>query len=141
MTAKEYLCRYHNILEEIKVKQQYIEFCKERESSISGPSYDFMPKNPNRDTEAPFVKWMIKRKTAEDELKELVKKSKLIKQETERTIMDLNDESYEMILVMRYFDWMTWEDIASRLYCSAATIKRKHERAIGLLKFQKKCII
>ena len=35
MTVKEYLCRYHNILEEIKVKKQYIEFCKERESSIS----------------------------------------------------------------------------------------------------------
>lgn len=108
MSTKEYLCRYHNILEEIKVKKQYIEFCKEHESSISGPSYDPMPKSPNRDTEAPFVKWMIKRKTAEDELKELVKKSNLIRQETERTIMALNDESYEMILVMRYLDWMTW---------------------------------
>ena len=62
MTVKEYLCRYHNILEEIKVKKQYIEFCKERESSISGPSYDFMPKSPNRDSEAPFVKWLIKRR-------------------------------------------------------------------------------
>ena len=94
-----------------------------------------MPKSANRDTEAPFVKWMIKRKTAEDELKELVKKSNLIKQESEKTIMALNDESYEMILVMRYLDWMTWEDIADKLYCSAATIKRKHERAISELKF------
>lgn len=93
-----------------------------------------MPKSPNIDTEAPFVKWMIKRKTAEDELKELVKKSNLIKQETEKTIMALNDESYEMILVMRYLDWMTWEDIESRLYCSAATIKRKHEKAIPKMK-------
>ena len=135
MTAKEYLCRYHNILEGIKVKKQYIEFCKERESSISCPSYDPMPKSPNRDTEAPFVKWMIKRKTAEDELKELVKKSNMVKQETEKTIMALNDESYEMILVMRYLDWMTWEDIGSRLYCSAATIKRKHEKALELLIF------
>ena len=136
MTPKEYLCGYHNILEKIKIKKEYIEFCKDREKSISSPSYDPMPKSPTRDTEAPFVKWMIKRKTAEEELIELVKKSNLIKQETERTIMALNDESYEMILVMRYLDWMTWEDIASRLYCSAATIKRKHERAIGLLKFQ-----
>ena len=136
MTPKEYLCRYHNILEKIKIKKEYIEFCKDREKSISSPSYDPMPKSPNIDTEAPFVKWMIKRKTAEEELVELVKESNLIKQETERTIMALNDESYEMILVMRYLDWMTWEDIASRLYCSAATIKRKHERAIGLLKFQ-----
>ena len=85
-------------------EQQYIEFCKECELSISGPSYDFMPKIPNRDTEAPFVKWMIKRKTAEDELKAKVSS---IKVETEKTIMELNDELYEMILIMRYIEWMT----------------------------------
>ncbi len=39
-----------------------------------------------------------------------------------------------MILIMRYIDWMTWEDIAERLYFSKATIKRKHEKAIELLK-------
>ena len=133
MTVKEYLCRYHNILEEIKVKKQYIEFCKERESSISGPSYDFMPKSPNRDTEAPFVKWLIKRRTAEDELNELEEKARKVKEETETAISKLNDECSEMILFMRYLEWMTWEDIGSRLYCSAATIKRKHEKAIELL--------
>ena len=133
MTAKEYLCRYHNTLEEIKVKKQYIEFCKERESSISGPSYDFMPKSPNRDTEAPFVKWLIKRRTAEDELNELEEKARKVKEETETAISKLNDECSEMILFMRYLEWMTWEDIGSKLYCSAATIKRKHEKAIELL--------
>jgi DNA-directed RNA polymerase specialized sigma subunit len=135
MTVKEYLCRYHNILEEIKVKKQYIEFCKERESSISGPSYDFMPKSPNRDTEAPFVKWLIKRRTAEDELNELEEKARKVKEETETAISKLNDECSEMILFMRYLEWMTWEDIGSKLYCSAATIKRKHEKAISELKF------
>ena len=133
MTPKEYLCRYHNILEKIKIKKEYIEFCKEREKSISSPSYDPMPKSPNIDTEAPFVKWMIKRKTAEEELVELVKESNLIKQETERTIMALNNESYEMILVMRYLDWKKWEDIANRLYISIATVKRWHIKALELL--------
>ena len=133
MTPKEYLCRYHNILEKIKIKKEYIEFCKDREKSISSPSYDPMPKSPNIDTEAPFVKWMIKRKTAEEELVELVKESNLIKQETERTIMSLNNESYEMILVMRYLDWKTWEDISSKLYSSPRTLRRRHDEAIKLI--------
>ncbi len=135
MTPKEYLCRYHNILEKINIKKEYIEFCKEREMSISSPTFDAMPKSPNFNTEAPFVKWIIKRKQAEDELVVLRNEAERIKLETEKTIMELNDETYEMILIMRYLDWMKWNDIADRLYCSAATIKRKHEKAIGLLRY------
>jgi len=134
MTVKEYLCRYHNILEKIKIKKEYIEFCKQRGASLSSPSFDGMPKSPNYDTNPPFVKWLIKRKQAEDELKELEKKAEEVKLETEETIAELNDECYEMILIMRYIDWMTWEDIADRLYCSIATIKRKHEKALRELK-------
>ena len=48
--------------------------------------------------------------------------------------MALNDESYEMILVMRYLDWMKWDDIANRLYISIATVKRRYENALMLLK-------
>jgi len=133
MTPKEYLCRYHNILEKIKTKKEYIEFCKEREKSISSPSYDPMPKSPNIDTDAPFVKWLIRRREAEDELVELKRQAELIKIETEKTIMELNNELYEMILIMRYIEWMTWEDISDRLYFSVATIKRKHGKAIEAL--------
>ena len=138
MTPKEYLCRYHNILEKISIKKEYIEFCKQRGTSISSPSFDGMPKSPNKDNEAPFVKWLIKRKQAEEDLKNLETKAKEIKFETEQTIISLNNETYEMILIMRYIDWMTWEDIAARLYFSKATIKRKHEKAIECLK--KVCI-
>ena len=107
-------------MEKIKIKKEYIEICKERERSISNPSYAPMPKSPNRDNEAPFVKWLIKRKQAEEDLKNLETKAKEIKFETEQTIISLNNETYEMILIMRYIDWMTWEDIAARLYFSKA---------------------
>ncbi len=133
MTAKEYLCRYHNLMERIKIKEQYIEFCKQRGASISSPSFDGMPKSPTRDNEAPFVKWLIKRKQAEEELESLETRAKEVKLETEQTIMTLNNETYEMVLIMRYIDWMTWEDIAAKLYFSKATIKRKHEKAIEYL--------
>ena len=134
MDAKQYLCRYHNILEKIKIKEEYVSFCRERESSISSPSYDPMPKSPNIDTEASFVKWLIKRRTAEDELLELQKEAERIRLETEKKIMDLNDETYIMILIMRYLEWQKWVDIANRLYASVATIKRRHERALTMLK-------
>ncbi len=94
-----------------------------------------MPKSPNRDTETPFVKWLIRRREAEDELVELKRQANDIKLETEKTIMELNDELYQMILIMRYIEWMTWQDISSKLYFSVPTIKRKHEKAILILKF------
>ena len=133
MTVKEYLCRYHNILEKIKIKKEYIEFCKQRGASLSSPSFDGMPKSPNYDTDPPFVKWLIKRKQAEDELKELEKKAEEVKLETEQKIMVLNNECYEMILILRFIDWETYESIAKRLYFSKATIKRKLEKALSLI--------
>lgn len=90
-----------------------------------------MPKSPNRDTEAPFVKWLIRRREAEDELVELKRQANDIKLETEKTIMELNDELYQMILIMRYIEWMTWEDISNRLYFSVATIYRKIKMALS----------
>lgn len=141
MDKKTYLCRYHNLLEKIQKKKEYIAFCHERAGSIPGPQYGERINNPSPSYEAPFVKWIYRGIEAEDELKELEAKAELVKQEIETAISKLEDETLQMILVYRYIDWMPWSEIAAKVYWSIATVKRKHEMAIEMLKFQKKCII
>lgn len=141
MDKKTYLCRYHNLLEKIQKKKEYIAFCDERASSIPGPQYGERINNPSPSYEAPFVKWIYRGIEAEDELKELEAKAELVKQEIETAISKLEDETLQMILIYRYIDWLSWLEISNKVFWSIATVKRKHERAIGLLKFQEKCII
>ncbi len=134
MNVKDYLSRYHNLIVEISRKRDYIFFCRERSSIIPGPSYgDDVPKSPNRNREAPFVKWKLKAIDAESELARMEKEACKVKFEIESTIAGLEDESLQMILVLRYIDWMTWGRISRRLNWSVATIKRRHDEALVLL--------
>lgn len=134
MDKKTYLCRYHNLLEKIEKKKEYIDFCHERAGAIPGPCYGERINNPSPSYEAPFVKWIYRAIDAEDELKDLEEKAKLAKQEIETVISKLEDETLQMILVYRYIDWMTWSEIAVKVYYSDKTIRRKHDLAIDMLK-------
>ena len=133
MDKKEYLSRYHNLLEQIEKKKRYIDFCEERSYSIAGPIYDDMPKVPNTSNEAPFVRWIFKGIEAKEELEVLEKKAVEIKLEIERAINTVKDEELQMLLTYRYIECLTWEDIGHKLYLSLSSIKRKHLDALDSL--------
>lgn len=133
MDKKTYLCRYHNLLEKIQKKKEYIAFCHERAGSIPGPSFGERVNNPSPSYEAPFVKWIYRAIDAEDELKDLEAKAELAKQEIETVISKLGDEDLQMILIYRYIDWLSWIEISNKIYCSLASIYRKHNEAIEKL--------
>lgn len=138
MDKKTYLCRYHNLLEKIQKKKEYIAFCHERAGSIPGPQYGERINNPSPSYEAPFVKWIYRGIEAEDELKELEAKAELVKQEIETAISKIEDETMQMILVYRYIDWLSWLEISNKVFWSIATVKRKHEQAIALINISQK---
>lgn len=135
MDKISYLCRYHNLIVKIEKKKEYIAFCNERAGSIPGPSYGERINNPSPSHDAPFVKWVYRAIDAEEELKRLEDKAKNAKQEIETAIAKLEDETLQMILIYRYIDWLTWSEIATRVYYSDKTVRRKHDLAIGLLEF------
>lgn len=133
MDKKTYLCRYHNLLEKIQKKKDYIAFCHERAGSIPGPQYGERINNPSPSYEAPFVKWIYRGIEAEDEFKELETKAELAKHEIETVISKLGDEDLQMILIYRYIDWLSWIEISNKIYCSLASVYRKHNEALEKL--------
>jgi len=134
MDKKEYLSRYHNLQLRIGKKKEYIAFCRERADSIPGPCYgERVGTNPNRNTEAPFEKWILRALDAEHELKDLEAKAEKVKSEIESSIAKLEDETMQMILVYRYIDWLTWIEISNKIYCSLASVYRNHREAIEKL--------
>lgn len=133
MDKKTYLCRYHNLLEKIQKKKEYIAFCHERAGSIPGPQYGERINNPSPSYEAPFVKWIYRAIDAEDELKDFEAKAELAKQEIETSISKIGDEDLQMILIYRYIDWLSWIEIANKIYCSLASVYRKHNEALEKL--------
>ena len=137
MDKKTYLCRYHNILEKIVKKKEYIAFCEERSNSIPGPCYDKIGTNPSPNLDAPFVKWIYRRIDAEAELKELEEKALKAKMEIEDSIAKLDDPDLERVLIYRYIDWKSWKEISEKMFYSSSTVRRKHEEALDKLVIEK----
>lgn len=133
MDKINYLCRYHNLIEKMEKKKEYIAFCNERAGSIPGPSYGERINNPSPSHEAPFVKWVYRAIDAEGELKKLEEKATNARQEIETSIAGLEDETLQMILVYRYIDWLSWIEISNKVYCSLSSVYRKHRDAIEKL--------
>lgn len=133
MEKKEYLCRYHNLIEKIERKKQYIAFCEERAQSIPGQDFSQERVDCTPSYEAPFVKWVLRGLDAERELKELEASAFVVKGEIETAIVKLADDKLQYLLVYRYIDWLTWEEIQERLFISQTTRKRWHDKALELL--------
>lgn len=133
LEKKEYLCRYHNLIEKIEKKKQYIAFCEERSHSIPGQDFSQERVDCTPSYEAPFVKWVLRGLDAERELKELEALASAVKSEIETVISKIDDYELQMVLFYRYIDWFTWNAICEKVFFSLATIKRKHRKALALI--------
>jgi hypothetical protein len=60
MTAKEYLNQARHLDALINCRLREIDYWKDLSSGVSGMRFDGMPHNPNRPTEAPFVRCLEK---------------------------------------------------------------------------------
>lgn len=135
MTAKEYLEQIGKLEHKIQCMKERAEYYDHMSLSIPGPSYgEKIGSNPNRNLEAPFIKWLIKL----DEIKrEIVKKEeelKNLKAEALMKIEALDNEDYKNVLIHRYFDHKKWGDIAAKMYASEKTVRRWHENALQAIK-------
>lgn len=137
MNKKEFLCQYHNLQYKIEKLKEYIKFCDERASSISSPALDGMPKSPNRNTEAPFVKWIYKKIEAEEKLKTLERESEKVKDEIETAIDKLSNTDLQRVLSYHYIDWLSWTVIGNKMFLSKSSLIRLHNTAIDELQIKK----
>jgi len=130
MTAKEYLSRVYRLDHKIYLMKLEVEEYNRLANSPPGqdftrPRVDHTPSN-----EAYFVKWVNKAIDKEAEIKKEIEKLEQIKVEVSNAIDVLDNIEYRMILKYRYINSMQFPDIASKLYMSESTLKRKHKEAL-----------
>ena len=130
MTAKEYLNQARHLDALINCRLREIDYWKDLSSGVSGMRFDGMPHNPNRTTEAPFVRCLEKideiQKDVEDKVAYLVR----LKEEINMAIDMLASRDEQLLLRYRYLDDFTWEEIARMLNVSLRTVHRIHGSAL-----------
>ena len=144
MDAKEYLSQIRKLEHKIYCMKLRYEEYEKMSLTIPGPTYgEKIGTNPNRNTDAPFLKWLYKKDelerdiiALEEKLKEFPDRDKYLKKEHDMKLLTLIDKK---ILIKRYFEGKTWDEIATIIFVSRSTVKRWHEEAINIL--SKKIIV
>ena len=130
MKVKEYLSRYHYTELKIKRLQEEVNEYIRLANSIPGCNFDAIRVDGTKSLDAPFVKWIHKALDNEQLIGELKKQLPVIKGEIISIIDELEDSQLKRVLIHRYIDWLSWSEIAKKLYFSSSKIRRMHDKAL-----------
>ena len=130
MNAKEYLSRYHDTEQKIIRMQAEVDEYIRLANSIPGMNFDAIRVDGTKSLDAPFVKWINRALDNELLIADMKRNLPIIKGEIISLIDELDDEQHKMVLIQRYIDWLSWNEIAAKMYVSLSTIKRWHRTAL-----------
>lgn len=130
MTAKEYLNQARHLDALINCRLREIDYWKDLSSGISGSSYE-PHYNPNKPTEAPFVKCLEKIDEIQRGVEEKVAQLIALRDEINSRIDMLENHEEQLVLRYRYLDNCTWEEIERMMNVSERTAFRIHGSALA----------
>jgi hypothetical protein len=130
MNAKEYLSRYHETEIKINKLQQMVDEYIRLANSIPGINFDAIRVDGTKSLKAPFEKWILRALNDESVITELKSKLPIIKGEIIAAIDELEDKELRKLLIYRYLDWSSWQEIADKMFVSISTLKRWHKEAL-----------
>ena len=129
MTTKEYLNQARHLDALIHCRLREIDYWRDLSSSVSGSSFE-EHHNPNRPTEAPFVRCLEKIDEIQHSVEEKVAYLVCLKDEINKAIDKLDNRDEQLLLRYRYLDNCTWEEIAAMLNVSIRSVHRIHGMAL-----------
>jgi len=136
MNAKEYLSRYHETEIKINKLQQMVDEYIRLANSIPGINFDAIRVDGTKSLHAPFEKWILRALNDEAVIIELKRKLPIIKGEIIAVIDELEDKELRKLLIYRYLDWSSWQEIADKMFVSISTLKRWHKIALQSIRFE-----
>ncbi len=129
MTAKEIFKQLARMDAFIDAKKQRLDALKTLASSIGSPNLSGMPKNPSKplsslaDAVCKALDLEVEIRSDEARLQE--KKVHLLE-----LIGTLDNSDHQTVLIKRYFERLSWENIASSMFYTTRWIFKLHGRAL-----------
>ena len=129
MTAKEYLNQARHLDALINCRLREIDYWRDLSSSVSGSNFE-PHYNPNKPTEAPFVRCLEKIDAIQRDVAGKIAYLVRLKGEINTAIDALEMRDEQLVLRYRYLDDCTWEEISRMLNVSLRTVHRIHSSAL-----------
>lgn len=129
MTPKEYLRQAYRLDHRINSDIAEMERLQEMVGTVSSPSLE-EHYNPNRPTEAPFIRRLEKVWELQDKINREIDRFIDLKAQMRDVIATVSDADEQMVLRYRYIHNMTWEQIGDELHADRTTVCRWHNAAL-----------
>lgn len=131
MTAKEYLGQAYRLDQRINSKLHQIESLRSLTQKVTA-SYDGEVVSRTRNVTS-LQDTIIRLMETEEELNRQIDELVDLKMEIAKVIDRVRNESYRMILEMRYLCFMSWDVIAENMHYSRRWVLTKHDRAVEVV--------
>ena len=129
MTEKEYFRQAYRLDHRINSDIEEMERLREMAKSVSSPCLEERF-NPNRATEAPFAKCIIRLIEMEQKINEEINRFVDLKEQMHGVIDALADTNEMLVLRYRYIHNETWDGIAAKLHADRSSVRRWHASAM-----------
>lgn len=140
MTAKEYLKQAYRLDQKINSDIAEAQMLRQMASSVGSSGFE-EHHNPNRPTEAPFVRCLEKVWKLEQKINVEIDRLVDLKEQIRTVIDKVENADEQMVLRYRYIHNWTWERIGNELYADERTIRRWHESALQHVEVPNDCIV
>lgn len=130
MTSKEYLNQAYRLEQRIRLHKERLDELRDLAGSPGSPGFE-EHYNPNRPTEAPFIKTLYKIMDLEEKVEGELQLLLTLQEEVQETIDRLPDMDERLVLTYRYLKNMSWSQIGDELYVDERTVRRWHNRALS----------
>lgn len=131
MNAKQFLSQAFNLTKLIKSYEKELEGIKALEPYISSSNYSGMPFSGTRNPEPPFVRAIYKKADLEGKIEKKVEDLIDVRVQIHNAIEAVSNNTYKLVLRLRYIDFLSWEEIASKMNYSEVHIHRLHNAALN----------
>ena len=132
MTTRNYLAQITHLEDSIKTKRERAKAYYELAGSPGSVNLTGMPRNPSP-SQSPMADAICKAIDLENEVKaeeELLNRKKLFLLDM---IGRLSCRDYQTVLLQRYINHMSWDNISAKLYYTTRWVYKLHDRAMDEL--------
>ena len=133
MTILEYLRQGSSIEQRIIFLSQRLDSLMETRYGVCGVPLRGDRVQTTKDQTARFTKTLEQIEEMEERIEQEIDLLNALRVQMEGMIRKLLRMEYQLLLIYRYLEGMTWEEIEHLLHVSKATLKNWHKKAISLL--------
>ena len=141
MNVKDYLRQGRLLDQRINYNLRRLKEMRTGLDGICSPQIKVDKVQSSPDGDPPYVKALMRISEMEEHIDQEIDLLVDLRNQIDETVRTVDNDDYQMLLLYRYIENRTWEDIGSELGIGKTTAKRWHQEALRMVQMPENPII